>query len=181
MYLPLFAIIFSIFMNLELYEYRMEELYYVSNIYKWRTFLIRIINVIAIELIIIILNVLIYLALFDLGFDYESEIGIYFVTTIISFIYFTSVTTFVCGIIKRKSGSLCIMSLFWIYWIINVTNDSILNPFIFVAIPSNYEGTIMMQLIISCVLFILSFLIERRGPLWPEISLKRYFSRTKQG
>lgn len=180
-YLPLFAIIFSIFMNLELYEYRMEELYYVSNIYKWRTFLIRIINVIAIELIIIILNVLIYLALFDLGFDYESEIGIYFVTTIISFIYFTSVTTFVCGIIKRKSGSLCIMSLFWIYWIINVTNDSILNPFIFVAIPSNYEGTIMMQLIISCVLFILSFLIERRGPLWPEISLKRYFSRTKQG
>ena len=100
MYLPLFAIIFSIFMNLELYEYRMEELYYVSNIYKWRTFLIRIINVIAIELIIIILNVLIYLALFDLGFDYESEIGIYFVTTIISFIYFTSVTTFVCGIIK---------------------------------------------------------------------------------
>ena len=117
------------------------------------------------------------MALFDLGFDYESEIGIYFVTTIISFIYFTSVTTFVCGIIKRKSGSLCIMSSFWIYWIINVTNDSILNPFIFVAIPSNYEGTIMMQLIISCVLFILSFLIERRGPLWPEISLKRFFSK----
>ncbi|WP_143483998.1 hypothetical protein [Pseudobutyrivibrio ruminis] len=158
----------------------MEELYFVSNILKWRTFVIRIINVIAIELTIIILNVILYVTLFDIGFDYKFEIGIYFVTTIVSFIFFTGVTTLVCEIIKKKSGSLCIMSLFWIYWIINVTNDSILNPFIFVAVPSNYEGTIIMQLIISCVLFILSFLIERRGPLWPEISLKRYFSRTKQ-
>lgn len=173
MYLPLFAMLLTTMVNLEIYEYRIEEIYYVANVKKLKTFIFNVSKIILIEATVIVFNYLMYGVLFDIGFEHSIEKRLYFEAVFIAMLYITSITTFMCVLLKRKSSVLCVISLIWIYWMVNATQVSSSNPFIFVAIPSEYESFIIGQILISLLLLLGAFLLESKGPFWIKDTISR--------
>ncbi len=165
MYLPIFSIILTVLVLLETYEYKMEEIYYIADKSRVKTFIKRIMRIMLIEIIVIMMNLVLYLLFFDIGFEHDSSKWLYFEATILSMFMFVAVTSFLCALFKNKAMVLCTASLYWIYWICNL-KESFFNPFIFVENPVVFEDYRGSQIIFIIFFVLIFFVIESKGPFW---------------
>jgi len=166
MYFPLFILIASILINLEVFESNMQEIYYSSKANIKIIFLKRMLRLVILESILLVVNYVMFNIFFDIEYTHELEKVMYWQASFLSSFFFIGIAALFCAILKNKAMTLTVVSIIWIYWIINPTKLSILNPFIFTAGPIYLDDYKYIQLGFILVMLFVAMLIESKGPFW---------------
>lgn len=173
LYLPIFFIILSVLKNLETVDLGLLEIEYIQNRIKIKRFFICLAN----NMIVIILALIINLLLFEIMYPFKFNQGVklidYFIITFIAITFFSSFSIFISNLTLNKSISIFIVTIYWIYFMINVMSQSIFNPFYYVANPAIYDNNLIVQIFIIIIFILGSLYLKRKSPYFLHIFKKR--------